>query len=484
MRLDTSQQLRLQQKLILAPRMIQSMEILQLPIMELQDRLQQELQENPVLELKEKTDESAPEVEPRDETPADDYAEEYDNWERLSEERSRRSQGAADDEGDRKLDAMQNMPARPQALQDYLLEQLAEVEVPASLQPLVRHLIANIHPSGLFQNFDGIVADFVPAPLPAEVESALAYIQAMDPPGVGARNLRECLLLQLTPDLPHADVLRTLISQHWDDVEHNRLPPIARRTGLDLAEIKEALEVLRHLNPRPGAAFGGELAPPVTPDLIVELDDFGEYQVRLVDDYIPDVYISRDYLQRLRHRQGDRTERKYLRQKVQSAQWLVDAIQQRRATLEKVTRAIIRRQRAFLDQGPEHIVPLKMQEIADDVGVHVTTVSRAVDDKWVQTPRGSFPLRRFFGGGTTTSSGEEVAWELIKNKLLEIIASEDKAKPWADEELEEQMKAAGYPVARRTITKYRKLLRIPSSRQRREWTEPSAAGQGDAEPAG
>jgi RNA polymerase sigma-54 factor len=172
----------------------------------------------------------------------------------------------------------------------------------------------------------------------------------------------------------------------------------------------------------------------------------------------------------LKNRSADPKTREYLRKKMQSAQWLLESIEQRRATLEKITRAIVNHQKAFLDHGPEHIAPLKMQQIADQVGVHVTTVSRAVDDKWVQTPRGIFPLKRFFGGGTQTAEGEDVAWELIKQKLLEIIAQEDKANPLSDEDLVKKLAEAGYPVARRTVTKYRKQLKIPSSRQRRDWT--------------
>jgi RNA polymerase sigma-54 factor len=160
-----------------------------------------------------------------------------------------------------------------------------------------------------------------------------------------------------------------------------------------------------------------------------------------------------------------------LKRKLQAAQWLMESIEQRRNTLEKVTRAIVQHQRKFLDHGPEHIEPLKMQQIADQVGVHVTTVSRAVDDKWVQTPRGMFPLKRFFGGGTHTATGEEVAWETIKNKLLEIIGTENKAEPLSDEDLVKQLAASGYPVARRTVTKYRKMLKIQSSRQRKVWAE-------------
>jgi RNA polymerase sigma-54 factor len=163
-------------------------------------------------------------------------------------------------------------------------------------------------------------------------------------------------------------------------------------------------------------------------------------------------------------------DREYLKRKIQSAQWLLESIEQRRSTLEKVTKAIIHHQKAFLDKGPEYIEPLKMQQIADQVGVHVTTVSRAVDDKWVETPRGIFPLKRFFGGGTQTATGEEVAWETIKQKLLEIIGNEDKSSPLSDEDLVTKLQEASYPVARRTVTKYRKMLRIPSSRERKDWS--------------
>jgi RNA polymerase sigma-54 factor len=188
----------------------------------------------------------------------------------------------------------------------------------------------------------------------------------------------------------------------------------------------------------------------------------------LLDDWLPTVYISKRYVEAYKDRDSDPNVRKYLREKIQKAQWLQESIEQRRNTLEKVTRAIVEHQRPFLEKGPEHIQPLKMQQIADKVGVHVTTVSRAVDDKWVQTPRGIFPLKRFFGGGKTVG-GEEIAWEVMKQKLLEIIDQEDKSNPLSDEELVERMNESGYPVKRRTITKYRQMANVPSSRERKDW---------------
>jgi RNA polymerase sigma-54 factor len=276
-------------------------------------------------------------------------------------------------------------------------------------------------------------------------------------------------LLQVSPELPHADLVRSLILHHLEDIQHNRLPAICRKTGRELGEIREAIENLRTLNPRPGAPFAGSTGATIKPDVIVDRLDGGEYVVRLAEDAIPGLRIDASYAQMARDRQTDKQTRVYLRGKISSAQWLRDAIEQRKRTLERVTRAIVDRQKSFLDQGPDFIEPLKMQDVAEMVGVDVSTVSRAVADKWAQTPRGIFPLKRFFGGGTTTASGVDIAWENIKRKLLELVGSEDKNNPLSDEDLVDQMGKSGVPIARRTITKYRKMLNIPSSRERREW---------------
>jgi RNA polymerase sigma-54 factor len=486
-------------KLILAPRMIQSMEILQLPIMALQERIQQELQENPVLELKEATPEeravaleedpgAAPVEEPRDvadpgkELVIDDKGGNEEDFDRLVQinqewadhfnEEHRPSSNRVDEEGDKKHDFEQNMPARPVSLQDHLGDQLAFLDTTPELLALVRYLISHIDENGYLRGSLEEIAVGSELPVTAEqLEEALHLIQKLDPPGVGARNLRECLLLQITPDTPLADVVRVLVQNHLEDIQHNRLPVVQKKTDYDLDTIQEAIDVLKHLNPRPGAQFSSENVPYVVPDIVVERTEAGEYEVRLLDDWTPSVCINRRYLELYKDKGSDAKAKEYLKRKIQAAQWLMESIEQRRNTLEKVTRAIIKHQRAFLDRGPEHIEPLKMQQIADQVGVHVTTVSRAVDDKWVQTPRGIFPLKRFFGGGTHTANGEEVAWETIKQKLLEIIGNEDKSEPLSDEDLANKLSEGGYPVARRTVTKYRKMLKIPSSRQRKVWTK-------------
>lgn len=488
---------RLEQRQILAPRMIQSMEILQLPVMALEERLQQELVENPALELREPgADEFADPAPTADDGPdpdgvlvikddaADDFnrldALERDLGEPLNEDH-RPSRAYTDEAGERKLDAMANAPSRPQSLQEYLEEQLAYLEVPEGELEVLRYVIAHIDGRGYLESkspgstdpLDELARNYPDRPLERdELEDALLTIQRLDPPGVGARDLKECLLLQVGPDTPCREIVRALILNHLEDVEHNRLPVIQRKTGYPILAIQDAIAALRRLNPKPGAAYTSENIPYVTPDVIVERNEDGDYDVRLVDDWLPDVHIPRSVIEMAKDRDNDAEARKYIRNKIQAATWIIDAVRQRKYTLERVTREIVRRQKAFLDLGPEHIEPLKMQEIADVVGIHVTTVSRAVDDKWVETPRGIFPLKRFFGGGTQSASGENVAWETIKNKLTDMIAAEDKSDPLSDEAIEAAFEAQGLTVKRRTVTKYRKALGIPSSRERRDWSLP------------
>jgi RNA polymerase sigma-54 factor len=488
------------QKQVLAPRMIQSMEILQLPILALEERIEQEMQENPVLDLQEEDPDLPAEsgeegAEPPDartdeerELVIDEAHSNEDDFERLMkmdqqwpeqfEERSRPSRGEVEEAGERKQDAMANMVARPQSLQDYLRDQLGWFDIEADLRAVAERIVYNLDPNGYLQ---GRLEDLLGTDAGKEdlalAQRALALVQRLDPPGVGARDLRECLLLQLTPGMPYYEQLQTLISAHLEDLEHNRLPVISRRTGYSIELIQQTLVELRKLNPKPGADFSNALVPPVTPDVFVELAEDGQYKVRLEDGRTPSLFISPYYRKLFAAGQVNAETREYIKRKINSAQWLIDSIQQRRSTLTRVAQAIVDHQTQFLSQGPESIEPLKMQQIADKVGVHVTTVSRAVDDKWIQTPRGIFPLKRFFCGGTVSADGEEVAWDTIRLKLQELIGGEDKQHPKSDDQLVKDLAGHGITVARRTVTKYRKAMSIPSSRQRRDWGGlPAAAG--------
>jgi len=503
MRLSVGQQMQMSQKQVLAPRMIQSMEILQLPILALQERIEQEMEENPVLDQAESDTDTTTVVESVEEdaeaehpdAPTEDERElvvdetnhNEDDFERLInmadqwpdhfEERSRPSRGQMEIESDRKHDAMANMVARPQSLQDYLHDQLSWFELAEGVRQMADRIIYNLDSNGymktpLVELIDVTItdADKRAAQL-AVAEEALEIVQKLDPPGVAARDTRECLLLQLLPGMPFYDELRTLITNHLEDLANNRLPLIERKTGYSIELIQAAWDELRKLKAKPGADFNDVYVPNVTPDVFIDRDDDGQYKVRLEDGQLPSLFIS-PYYRKLLQMAGTNPEtREYIKRKINAAQWLIESIEQRRSTLTKVAQAIVDHQRAFLDRGPEAIEPLKMQQIADKVGVHVTTVSRAVDDKWIQTPRGIFPLKRFFVGGTVSADGEEVAWDTVRLKLQEIVDAEDKSKPLSDDELVKRLAKEGVKVARRTVTKYRKAMGIPSSRQRRDWSK-------------
>lgn len=499
MQLSVSQQMKMGLQMKLAPRMIQSMEILQLPIMALKERIEQELSENPLLEEPGQPTDEAPASDPEydfepvaeapvNEKPLEQQELTIDNdhnneadFERLSEMSNewpeddslyspRLSSNQMDDEGDRRHDAMANMVSRPQSLHEHLLEQFRFFSCSPEVRDFAEFLIQNLDNNGrLTSQLPELCEMYGKSITLTKAQEALQLIQRLDPPGVGARDLKECLLLQLKPDAPYRDVLVVIISSHLEDIFHNRLPLIQRKTGYSLETIKAALEELRFLNPNPGAEFAEVGAPHVIPDVFIEQDATGKWIVRMEDEYTPRLNISRRYQQLLQNGDADPQAREFIKRKIESAKWLIESIEQRYTTLKRVAQAIVDHQTEFLNNGPEYIVPLKMQQIADVVGVHVTTVSRAVDDKYVQTPRGVFALKRFFGGGTQTADGDDVAWDVIRIKLKEIVDGEDKNNPLSDDDLVKMLSKQGYTLARRTVTKYRKALNIPSSRQRRAY---------------
>ncbi len=479
----------------LAPRMIQSMEILQLPLLALQERIEQEMNENPLLEQldvdpnepdsNEEDDRSStePVSEGEKELVVDNDHDNADDFERLLnmdsdmsstfDDSFRRSANRMQDDADRQHDLMTNAEMRPESLNDYLLHQLAEMDIDDNVEQLAERIISTLDArDGGYLRMP--LSDLLPANHTAAdvaaAEEALKVVQSLEPIGIAARNLRECLLIQLNSKMPYFEEMKKLISSHLEDLAENRLPIIQRKTGFSIDTIQATREELHKLNPKPGGAFMKTYVPTVTPDVILDQDETGQYKVRLDDDRVPTLYISEYYRNRLQDPSCTAEEREFIKKKVLSAQWLIDSIEQRRSTLTKVAQEIVNHQTRFLDEGPEAIEPLKMQQIADRVGVHVTTVSRAVDDKWIQTPRGILPLKRFFVGGTLTEDGDDVAWDTIRIKLQEVIDKEDKSDPYSDEHLVDELKKSGMTVARRTVTKYRKKMGIPSSRQRRDWS--------------
>ena len=507
MHLNISQQMKMSQQMKLAPRMIQSMEILQLNMMALNERIEEELVENVTLERVER-DKDAPFREPDavDFSPVSDDPREIrelkkdvenrelvagkeenneSDFERLLEISSewsednvgfggaRPSSNQMSDDMDRQHDVMSNMVARPQSLQEYLLEQFSFFTVAEAQREFGEYLIQHLDHNGRLQSMLPEMAQqfnrlYDHNLTMEQADEVLKMIQHLDPPGVGARDHREMLLLQVDEHLAFHEVVEVLIRNHLEDVAFNRLPVIQKATGYSIDLIKVGIEQIQTLNPYPGRGFEQRPAQRVTPDLAIEQDENGRYVVKLLDEYVPELRISPRYTKMLKDNPTPETK-DWIRRKIESARWLIESIEQRYNTLRKVAQEIVDHQHEFLEKGPEFIHPLKMQQIADRVGVHVTTVSRAVDEKWIQTHRGLFPLKRFFGGGTQTADGEEVAWDTVRIKLQELIDGEDKSDPLSDDALVNALSADGITLARRTITKYRKQMQIPSSRQRREY---------------
>ncbi len=493
MRFSLGQELRQVQKQILAPRMIQSMEILQLPLQRLEERIQQEMVENPFLELR--TDSPEVDDEPvsseEEASPAEvrsdlekelvideSSSEEFERLETLTEENpdafeeelSRPSSNRMEELSDRYNDMMANVPSHEPTLQDYLIEQLAGQDISPEVRAAAEMIIYSLDDNGYFKTSlrDLLGPDATEHDL-AVAEQALSVVQQMDPPGVGARTLKECLLLQLDAERPHRQELAILIGEHLEEIGKNRIPQIAKKRGWSVEFVEELISELRTLNPKPGAQFGSTSVPNVVPDVYVEETEDGRFLVHLKDDHLSRLGINEDYRRLIESRRTGKQDRDFFRRKMTQAQWLIEAVQQRRNTLRKVAQAIVDHQHRFLRDGPEYIEPLKMQQIADEVSVHVTTVSRAVDDKWIETPRGLYPLRRFFCSGTVGQDGQEIAWDKVRSMLQEIVAKEDKQAPLTDEDLVQELARRGVNVNRRTITKYRQEFGIPSSRQRKDW---------------
>ncbi|HEY8665288.1 MAG TPA: RNA polymerase factor sigma-54, partial [Tepidisphaeraceae bacterium] len=440
MQLSQSTSMRQEMRQLLTPRMIQSMEILQLPLLALEERIEQELQTNPVLEIDENVRELAPEVERTD--GAEDKAEgertlvvnddsnQAADFERLAkiseyfenEEFQTNSSvrvSSYDGERDKKLDAMNNTAARGITLTEHLVGQWAFVECPAGVRRAGEAIINYIDAEGYLKTDLEEIQKESKVPLTLEdLAAAVKLVQTLEPAGVGARNLRESLLLQIDAlqNDPGAngrdfELERKLVADHLKDLEMNRYPQIARKLGRDMEEIKGAVKRLSRLHPHPGKQIGGEDAPLITPDATIYFDeDTNRYEVEMAHDPSSHLSISQLYHKMLKDRQVDKKTREFLTNNVRNARWLIESIEQRKSTIARVIRAVVDAQREFFEKGPEHLKPLPMIQVADQLGIHVATVSRAVSEKWIQTPRGVFPLRRFFSGGTTNAEGEDMSW--------------------------------------------------------------------------
>lgn len=504
MKLEMTNQMRMEQRMKLAPHMIQSMEILQLPILALQERIEQELNNNPVLEMSEPSnteEEDSAQEQPQEDSDEKDLvvgtdnnkAQDFERLEGLDDEfKDYMDQSGPwraripGDEPDRKLEAIKNTAAPSQSLHEYLSEQWRLVDAKEPAKKAGEMIIDYIDDRGyltvrLEQLHNKDKNDFTVD----DLKEALSLVQKLEPAGIGARDLKECLLIQMAQSgedgsrfkgesqngNPDISFESRLISEHMDELLENRLPEIARKMNCDIATINHAIERLSKLDTSPGLQIGQDRNHPITPDVIVEvLESTGQYSVRLVETNLPGLRINEYYARMAKDGKVSEKTRKFLQNNMRSAQWIMDAIEQRKNTLLKVAKTVVKYQKDFFDKGQLHLHPLPMSKVADDVGVHLATVSRAVAGKYIQCSWGILPLRKFFSGGRDDVNGRGRSWEAIRAKLQQIIDEEDKSKPLSDDKILEKLAKAGIDdLARRTVAKYRKILNIPAARFRKKY---------------
>jgi RNA polymerase sigma-54 factor len=482
----------LQQQQRLTPQLIQAMGILQLNAMALEARIAQEVDSNPALEAVVPDDEVEPgseaaagadeqaegeqalvvrEGDARDFERLDNLVREYDWIDDDGAYRGTKSRARVFEEGDIKMEAMANTPARAISLQEYLLDQWNLTDADDETRRRGAAIIDHIDDAGrLVTPLEQIAGGLEPSASLGQMKDALARVQQLDPPGIAARDVQECLLLQLEALPGETELERQIIEDHFEALQKNRLPQIAKALGVDLADVKAALQVIGRLSLHPGMEVVDRSAPAVVPDVIVEYnEDEDRYEARLARGNQRELRISPEFREVLERSRNDKKAREFIKQKLEAAHAIIDALKYRRERLLEVARAVVEAQRGFLDQGEQHLKVLRMGDLAQRFGCDPSTISRTVDGKWMQTPRGIYPLRRFFTGGMESGNGEVLGWDSIKAKVQEIVDNEEKAKPLSDDEIVRKLKAEGIEIKRRTVAKYRSQLGIPTARQRRQY---------------
>jgi RNA polymerase sigma-54 factor len=480
--------LRMEQKLKLTPQMIQSIEILLLPQMALEERIMNEIESNPVLEIEDGPEEAAEGASDGGDDPfgeaeaaaaasegpsaterfeANRFDDDPDLWGDLL--KRRREARSLDEDAPDKMEAIASAAGPPPTLADHLLDQLRFQDVPERVAELLADLCWAIDRRGYLSV---PLVDIVGDERLEDGEEAWECIRSCDPAGIGARDLADCLLLQLRREPGDNEFECQLISEHLDDVLRNRLPVVAQAMGVDVDRVQEAVEAIATLDPQPGLPFARTDNQFVVPDVTVERDENDEWIVSIPDSQLPKVKIDDAYYQLYDDPASDPREKAYLKEKLGAARFLLDAVAQRKRTLLKIATEIVKHQQAFLDQGPEHLRPLMRQNIADKIGMHVATVSRAVKDKYIQTPAGVLPLANFFSGGIATQDGSEAeSSRSVKLKIKAMVEKEDPRKPLSDQAIADLLAKDGLDISRRTVTKYRIAMSIPSTRQRRRFAD-------------
>lgn len=493
MAIEMRQQMKMVQQLVMTPQLQQAIKLLQLSRVELQDVIRQELEENPVLdetieqeeirepdqfELQEK--ESLPVSDTGDfkEVAAGEETRSEMDWESYLDGYNY-SAGEKYYDDDEERPSYENILTKKSNLYDHLLWQLNLNKFNELERYIGAEIIGNIDEDGYLQTTLADIAHVCQVD-ESTVEPVLGMIHDFDPPGVGARDLRECLLLQVRSLGMTGTIMEGILLDHLKDLELRKYKPIAKALGCDINDILLAAKVIATLDPKPGRVYGQEDIQYISPDIYV-YKVAEEYVVMLNEEGVPNLRINPLYAADTKAEKAEKLEKgekpekgngdaivdEYINEKTRSAMWLIKSIHQRQRTIFKTSKSIVKFQREFLDKGIEYLKPLVLRDVAEDIGMHESTISRVTTNKYMQTPQGLFELKYFFNSGISTSDGDFIASESVKNKIKEILETEDPKKPYSDQKLAELLSVNQINIARRTVTKYREMLRIGSSSERK-----------------
>jgi RNA polymerase sigma-54 factor len=442
------------QKLIMTPELKQAIEILQLNSLELNALIEQELETNPLLE--------------KEETSEEENAYEYDLYELSKYIRETEERMYYDDSDDEEIEEVnyENFVSPKSSLSDHLLFQLHITPVPPKIQKICEYIIFSLSPSGYLREDIKDIAEILECS-EEEVLDGLSVVQSFDPPGIAARNLQECLKLQLLAQDSYKGIVKKLVDYHLEEIAEGKYSYLAKLYNISLKEVQQAVDFIKKLNPKPGNSFSSTTdVGYIIPDVEV-IKREGEYFVIVNDSVTPKLKINNYYHSILNSH--DEEAKKYINSKLQSAMWLIKSLESRKETLYKVVKAIVELQRDFLDKGINYLKPMTQKQIADIVGIHESTVSRAINGKYVATPRGLFEIKFFFQSGISNRNGNEFSAETIKNLIKKLIEEEDPANPLSDQKIADILKEKNINISRRTVAKYREECNIPSTIKRRRY---------------
>ncbi|OWZ83797.1 RNA polymerase factor sigma-54 [Natranaerobius trueperi] len=460
MKLGFDLNLEQKQQLIITPELKKAIELLQLSGMELNNHIEQELAENPMLEV------ATSEEEPKE----NETSETFDiDWQKYFEDSSDIGKHVGTGMSENK-ESFENYTPSSTNLFEHLFFQLSLITT-EEYREIAEYLIGNLDPNGYLRGSLEEMSQLIDVKY-SELEKALKLVQSLDPPGIGARSLKECLLLQLERKDDYPKLSYKLIENYLIEIGENRLSKIAEKTGESVVEVQKAVDYIKTLTPKPASTFSIDSSSEyISPDIVIKrVED--DYVVIINDSMNPKLKINSMYksiLSKANKNEAADSATKFLNSKLDSALWLIKSIEQRRLTLHNIVNKLIEFQKPFLDNGVSYLRPLTLKQIAEQIGVHESTVSRATANKYVQTPQGVFPLRYFFSSKVENTKTDSSSSTSIKHKIKNLIENEDKKQPLSDQKISEILKESAINISRRTVAKYRKELNIPSSSKRKRY---------------